>query len=147
MSFGLECAVDCGLGYHGGSVQGFFKNLIWFFTFRSSFYLLCFAHTHACSVTGKGGGSDQGTGTAISQHCEGKYCAFLFFYPTSPPVVWVTRHMVRLSWFRRLKSVAEAQGYIRQTCCPERLCLFLCFAHQIVILYIDSSLRPKELIC
>lgn len=42
--------------------------------------------------------------------------------------------------------MAEARGYLGQPCCPERLCLFLCFAHYIFFLYIDSSLQPKDFI-
>lgn len=58
----------------------------------------------------------------------------------------VVRHMVRLTQVRRLKRVAEAQGYLRQACCSERLVFFFCFTHCILILYIDSSSEPKELI-
>lgn len=75
---------------------------------------------------------------------EGDTVLFWFFYPTSSPA-GLTRPMVGQTWFRRPNCVTEVQGYLRQPCCPKRLCLFLCFAHHTLIWYIDSSLQPKDL--
>jgi len=113
----------------------------YFFTFTSSFCLLC-ASTDACSVVGKGGGSDQGTDAAERRHCNGRYCAllgffcglfvFVFFFIPQPSqlsseVNWVVRHMVRVTRFRRLKHMAEAWSYLKQPCWSERLCFLSLF--------------------
>lgn len=168
--FVIRCGLGAGVGWLFCLWILFI--LFYFFTFTSSFYRLCCASTHARSIRGKGGGSDQGTGTAKRQHCRGNTVQFWwvflggawfgFVWDVGGVVFWfwvyfltqsalqcingVVRHMVRLTQVRRLKRVAEAQGYLRQACCSERLVFFFCFTHCILILYIDSSSEPKELI-